>query len=111
MEARKWRIGSGDCIRGCGGEGWPEGWREGVVVPVVKKKLGKKIEEYRGIALTQTAYKVYASVLAARLRVEVEGKALLPPDQTGLKGEENCSAFCGYEGGFQFGAQGGVDRG
>ena len=71
-------------------EGWPEEWREGVVVPVLKKGAGDKVEDYRGITLTQTAYKVYASVLAERLREEVEGKRLLPPSQTGFRRGLGC---------------------
>ena len=51
------------------GEGWPVGWKEGVVVPV--KGAGERVEDYRG---TQTEYKIYASVLAERLSVEVEDK-------------------------------------
>ena len=31
-----------------------EDWREGIVVPVVKKGIGKRVEEYRGVTLTQT---------------------------------------------------------
>lgn len=30
------------------GEGWIEEWNEGVIVPVVKKGEGVKVEEYRG---------------------------------------------------------------
>ena len=72
------------------GEGWVEEWREGVVVPVVKKGAGKRVEDYRGVTLTQTAYKVYASVLAERLREEVEGKKLLPPSQAGFRRGMGC---------------------
>ena len=28
------------------GEGWPEGWKEGVEVPVVKKGAGERVEDY-----------------------------------------------------------------
>ena len=78
------------CSRVWRGEGWPEGWKEGVVVPVLKKGAGEKVEDYRGITLTQTAYKVYASVLAERLREEVEGGGLLPPSQTGFRRGVGC---------------------
>lgn len=47
-----------------------------MVVPVVKKG-----EDYKGITLMQTAYKIYAAVLAERLWEEVEGKGILPPSQ------------------------------
>ena len=81
-EVEEWLWGI--CNRVWRGEGWPEGWREGVVVPVMKGR-GAKVNDYRGITLTQTAYKVYASVLAERLRLEVEEKRLLPPSQTGFR--------------------------
>lgn len=60
------------------GEGWPEKWKERVIVPIVKKGERNKLEEYRGITITQTAYKVYAAVLAEKLRNEIEEKSLLP---------------------------------
>lgn len=50
------------------------GVEEGVVVPVVKKGDVGKVSDYRGVTRTQTAYKIYATVLAERLRKEMEGK-------------------------------------
>ncbi|XP_071577718.1 uncharacterized protein [Temnothorax nylanderi] len=58
--------------------------KEGMVVGG-KKGKGEKVGNYRGVTLTQTAYKVYAAVLAERLRKEVEEKGLLPPNQTGFR--------------------------
>lgn len=52
----------------------------------MKKGEGKRIDEYRGITLLQTAYKVYVAVLAGRLRRQIENKGLLPPSQIGRKG-------------------------
>jgi len=46
---------------------------------------GEKVEDCRGITLTQTAYKVYAMILAERLREEMEKKGVLPPSQTGFR--------------------------
>ena len=85
MEDWLWEI----CNRVWKGEGWVKEWREGVV-PVVKKGAGKRIEDYRGITLTQTAYKVYASVLAEKLREELKGKKLLPPSQAGFRRGMGC---------------------
>lgn len=76
-----WEI----CNKVWKGEGWPEEWREGIVVPIVKRGEGEKVEDYRGITLTQTAYKIYAAILAERLREEVESKGILPPSQTGFR--------------------------
>lgn len=44
-----------------------------MVVPVVKKGRGEKVEDYKEITLTQTAYKIYAAVLAERLKKKVKG--------------------------------------
>lgn len=56
-----------------------------MVVPVVKKGDGRKVSNYRGVTLTQTAYKVYVTVLMERLREEVEEKRILLPSQTGFR--------------------------
>ncbi|CAK9799089.1 Transposon TX1 uncharacterized 149 kDa protein [Anthophora plagiata] len=81
VRERIWEV----CNRVWRGEGWPEDWSEGVVVPVVKKGEGRKVEEYRGVTLTQTAYRVYAAVLAERLIKEIEEKEIMPPNQTGFR--------------------------
>lgn len=52
---------------------------------MVKKGDGGKMLNYRGVTLTQTAYKVYATVLTERLREEVEEKRILLPSQTGFR--------------------------
>lgn len=41
--------------------------------------------EYRGVSITQSAYRVHASVLAKRLRREVEKQRLLPWSQAGFR--------------------------
>lgn len=52
-----------------------------MVVPVLKKGKGVRVEKYRGVTLTQTTYKVYAAVLVERLKEEVKSGGLLPPSQ------------------------------
>lgn len=37
------------------GEGWPEEWSVGLVVPIMKKGEREKVENYRRVTLTQTA--------------------------------------------------------
>lgn len=81
VEGWIWKL----CNRVCNGEGWPKDWREGVIVPIIKKGEGESVEEYRGVTLTQTAYKIYVAILAERLRREVEGKGLIPPSDTGFR--------------------------
>lgn len=63
MERRRWRSGCGKYEKIWRREGWNE-WREGVIVPIVKKGEGNRVEEYREVTLTQTAYKMYVAVLA-----------------------------------------------
>lgn len=58
---------------------------KGVVIPIVKKGKDSVVEEYRGVTLTQSAYKVYVGVLEKKLREEVEEKGLLPPSQAGFR--------------------------
>lgn len=45
----------------------------------------ERIEDYRGVTLTHTVYKIYAAVLAERLREEVESKGNLPLSQRILR--------------------------
>lgn len=67
------------------GNGWPEEWKTGLIVPLVKKGEGEKIEEYRGITLMPVSYKVYAEVLRKRLEKEVEEKGGIPHNQAGFR--------------------------
>lgn len=62
------------------GEGSGSDFKEG---EGSRKEKGGRI--YRGITLTQTAYKVYAAVLAEKLKEEIEGRVLLPPSQSGFR--------------------------
>ncbi|XP_076645564.1 uncharacterized protein LOC143355012 [Halictus rubicundus] len=101
VETWLWRV----CNRVWKGEGWVEEWSEGTVISIAKKRNSRKVEEYRGGTLLQTAYKVYAAILTERLREEVEGKGLLPASQTGFrkgagekKGKEDGDLLCGSEG-------------
>lgn len=60
-------------------------WKEGVVVPVVKKKERKVVEHYREVTLMLTLYKVYALALTKRLRKELNGKQVIPHYQTNFR--------------------------
>lgn len=42
------KIGMGNYNRVWKGEKWPDSWKEEVIVPIVKKGEGEKIEQYRG---------------------------------------------------------------
>lgn len=56
-----------------------------MITPIAKKKDAVKIEEHRGVTLLPIAYKVYASVLANKLRKEMEEKQLVPQSQVGFR--------------------------
>ncbi|KAL6419347.1 hypothetical protein ACFW04_013926 [Cataglyphis niger] len=80
LEECVWRISNWVCK----GEGWIDDWSEGMIVPILKKGEGERVEEYRRMSLTSTLYKVYASVLANILNDE-EKKGLVPQNQTGFR--------------------------
>jgi len=85
-----WKYGGEEveewvCNRVWQGKGWPENWKEGVVVPIVKKGDRERVKEYRGVILMSSCYKIYAITLAKRLRREVEEKGIVPENQTGFR--------------------------
>lgn len=49
-----------------------------MVVPVKKRGQGDRVEDYRGVTIMPTLYKIYAAVLEERLREEVECGRMLP---------------------------------
>lgn len=81
MEKCIWEV----CKRVWRGEGWPKQWIEGEIIPIVKKGEGEKVENYRGVTVMPTLYKVYASTLAERLTEEVEEKGIIPGNQAGFR--------------------------
>lgn len=42
MKEWAWEI----CNRVWRGEGWPEEWKEGIIIPIQKKGKGEEVEEY-----------------------------------------------------------------
>lgn len=70
------------------GEEFSEEWREGVITPIHKKEDKNKVENYRGITLLCTAYKMYANTLMERLRKEIEEKNILQNRRQDLGKEE-----------------------
>ncbi|XP_063912023.1 uncharacterized protein LOC135128876 [Zophobas morio] len=48
------------------GKGFPREWRVGQICPIPKKGSKEKVENYRGITLINTAYKLYAMALNER---------------------------------------------
>jgi len=56
-------------------------------VPIVKKGEGGNVDKYKGVTLLPILYKLYVSVLAERLNVEIERKGIVPQNQTGFRKE------------------------
>ncbi|XP_039303552.1 DNA ligase 1-like [Solenopsis invicta] len=63
----------------------PEDWKKSVIVTIQKKGDTEKAENYRGVALLCTVYKVYAEVIKKRLEKEVEKRELIPENQAGFR--------------------------
>lgn len=82
-EVREWLREA--CNKIWRGEGWPKEWKERVVVPLVKREEEERVEDYKGVTLMQTVYKVYSAVLTERLREKVERKGILRPSQMGFR--------------------------
>lgn len=47
------------------------------MILVAKKKEAKRVDKYRGVTLMPTSYKIYAIVLAERLRGKIEEKEMV----------------------------------
>ena len=67
------------------GKGFPRQWTEGVICPIHKKGNTKEAQNYRGITLLNTSYKLYAMVLGERMKEEIERKGILPDSQAGFR--------------------------
>ncbi|XP_058810337.1 uncharacterized protein LOC131675385 [Phymastichus coffea] len=67
------------------GEEIPDSWKTGVIVPIFKKGDTNDTNNYRGITLLPTAYKIYAQIIRTKLVKEVEEKKLLPEGQAGFR--------------------------
>lgn len=68
VEEYVWRINN-DVWKS---RGWPERWKEGLVVPIVKKGERETVENNKGVTIMSASYKIYAITLAERLRRDVE---------------------------------------
>ena len=76
-----WRISNGVWME----EGWPEEWKEGVIVPIAKKGKGEGTRDHRGVTLMPSLYKVYMKLLAKKLEREIEEKGIVPDNQAGFR--------------------------
>ena len=67
------------------GEGFTERWKEGVISQIFQKGDREKVNNYRGITILNTAYKIYAMVLEKRLKKELEKNHIIPETQEGFR--------------------------
>lgn len=54
-------------------------------MPLFKRREGEVVSDYREVTLMPTLYKVYAAVLAERIRRIMEKERLIPHNQTGFR--------------------------
>lgn len=73
------------CNRIWKGEGWPNSWKEGIIISIVKKGDEKKKSDYRVVTLMPTLYKVYMMILVKKIEEEIENKRIVPHNQTGFR--------------------------
>lgn len=62
----------------------PEEWKS-IIVPLYKRGDPNVMQNYRGILLLCTAYKIYAEIIRRRLMVEVEKQRALPESQMSFR--------------------------
>ena len=67
------------------GDGLPDEWKIGLIVPLYKKGDLNDTGNYRGLSLLPTAYKIYTELLRNRLETEIEEKNILPEGQAGFR--------------------------
>lgn len=75
------------------GEGIPQDWREGIIVPIKKRGDGKLMQNYRGITLSSTGEKIYAGILNNRVIKEADRVGAWSKTQFGFrkgKGSIDC---------------------
>ena len=66
----------------------PEEWRTAIVIPIHKKGDRNNPDNYRGISLLNTGYKIYSKIIAKRLTAIAE--VLLLEEQNGFRKGRSC---------------------
>lgn len=74
-----------DLIRKIWKERIPTEWRSSMVVSLYKREDKKRTENYRGISLLCSAYKIYTKILKNRLEEAMEKKEMFPDSQAGFR--------------------------
>lgn len=55
-----------------------------MIVLIVKKREKEGVEKYGRVTLMPTLYKIYAIILAERIKEETERKGMIPHNKTGF---------------------------
>ena len=63
----------------------PEAWKEGIVVPILKKGDAKELKNYRPVSCLTAASKVLEKVVCEQLTRFVEVNKILPNNQHGFR--------------------------
>lgn len=75
-----------DMMEKClGGGAMPAEWRTAQIFPLYKKGDPRTVSNYRGIAIGNAIYKLYAQIVCSRLQEFCESKDLLPDCQNGFR--------------------------
>lgn len=63
----------------------------GIIALIRKKREERRVEEYRGVTIMDSLYKVYTMVVQKRLEREIEEGNMLPEEQAGFRKERGVS--------------------
>ncbi len=63
----------------------PEDWRKVIIHPIFKGGNRREVQNYRGISLLNTAYKIFAMILERRLYKQAEEQGWLKVWQAGFR--------------------------
>ncbi|KAJ4431530.1 hypothetical protein ANN_20128, partial [Periplaneta americana] len=66
----------------------PDEWTESIVVPIHKKGNHKNCNNYRGVSLLNSGYKIYANIITNRLNTITE--TLIREEQNGFRQNRSC---------------------
>ena len=73
----------------------PIEWRKTRIVPLPKKGDLELAKNWRGISLISVMYKLFASIIAARLKYQLISRDLLSPEQHGFLPQRSTIEACG----------------
>jgi hypothetical protein len=60
------------------------GWRESYIRIIYKKGIPSLLKNYRPISLLNADYKIYTKIMANRLRIVIQARNIIHPDQKGF---------------------------